>query len=227
MRNITPTSSLSRQIPIEVWKGKAVKFDRCHNFGCLVQYLRVGSDRARKGEKFAPRTCFGVFLRHVAGGAGYLVFDPNRAGVVTRSDVRFFDDVPGYPRIMGGRAPQIEEKAENHFFSLFPDTGDEEEEAEAVPPAQLPAAAPVPAAAANNPPANQHHVQFQLPAAAAPIDVIALSDSQSGVNNAGGAAGEEPEVQGGGVSPEVKGRSKAERVMMRRRANFAQYGDVL
>ena len=50
-------------------------------------------------------------------------------------DVRFFEEVPGYPKLMGGRAPQVEAAAEKHFFYLFPDPEDE------------PPAADVPAAA--------------------------------------------------------------------------------
>ena len=79
--------------------------NKSHNFGCLVQYLKVGAEKNRQGDKFAPCTCFGVFLGMAAGSAGYNVFDPHRAGVIARTDVRFFEEVPGYPKLMGGRAP--------------------------------------------------------------------------------------------------------------------------
>ena len=172
-----------------------------------------------------------------AGSAGYNVFDPHRAGVIARTDVRFFEEVPGYPKLMGGRAPQVEANAEKHFFYLFPDT-DDEPPAALVPatvvlpvmPAVLPAlpAPAVPAAlapaAANNP----AHLHFQPQAAEVPIDAIELSDIQSGINKAGGGDGGEEEVQGGGANPRVgELGSIAERVMARRRANFAQYGDIL
>ena len=86
------------------------------------------------------------------------------------------------------------------------------------------------AAAHNNPGAQVRALLFPpSPAAEVPIDAIELSDSQSGINNAG-VAGEEEEVQGeggGGANPGVNARSIGERVMVRRRANFAHFGDVL
>ena len=58
--------------------------------------------------------------------------------------------------------------------------------------------------------------------------MIELSDSQSGINNARGGDGGEEEVQGGGANPGVgEPGNIADRVMARRRANFAQYGDIL
>ena len=93
----------------------------------------------------------------------------------------------------------------------------------------MPAAAPA-TAAHNNPGAQVPAIQFPPPPAAEiPIDLIELSDSQSGINNAG-VAGEEEEVQGGGgggANLGVNAESIAERVMGRRRANFAHFGDVL
>ena len=89
-----------------------MKMNKSHNFGCLVQYLKVGGEKNSQGDKFAPRTCFGVFLGMAAGSAGYNVFDPHRVGVISRMDVRFFEEVPGYPKLMGGRAPQVQAAAE-------------------------------------------------------------------------------------------------------------------
>ena len=102
-----------------------MKMNKSHNFGCLVQYLKVGAEKNKQGDKFALRTCFGVFIGMAAGSAGYNVFDPHRVGVIARMDVRFFEEVPGYPKLMGGRAPQVEAAAKKHFFYLFPDTDDE------------------------------------------------------------------------------------------------------
>ena len=84
-------------------------------------------------------------------------------------------------------------------------------------------AVPEPAAANDHP-----HDNFQPQAAEVPNITIELSDSQSGINNAGdGDAGEE-EVQGGGANPKVgEPGSIADRVMARRRANFAEYGDIM
>ena len=59
-------------------------------------------------------------------------------------------------------------------------------------PAPAEAAVPEPAAAIDYP-----HDNFQPQAAEVPNATIVLSDSQSGINNAG-VAGEEEEVQGGG-----------------------------
>ena len=134
---------------------------------------------------------------------------------------------------MGGRAPQVEAKADGHFFQLFPGTDDEPKAGgmpgQAAIPTEVPAGAPI-AAAHNNPGAEVSALQFPPPPAAkVPIDAIELSDNQSGINNAG-VGGEEEEVQlggGGGANPGVNAGSIAERVMARRRANFAHFGDVL
>ena len=95
--------------------------------------------------------------------------------------------------------------------------------------AVVPAAA-LAATTHNNPGAQVPALQFPPPPAAeVPIDLIELSDSQSGINNAG-VAGEEEEVQGGGgggANPRVNAESIGERVMGKRRANFAHFGDVL
>ena len=92
---------------------------------------------------------------------------------------------------------------------------------------QMPApavpAAPAPAAAKN-----PEHDDFQPQAAEVPVIAIELSDSQSGINNAGSGDVGEEEVQGGGANPRVgEPGSIAERVIARRRANFAQYGNIL
>ena len=90
-------------------------------------------------------------------------------------------------------------------------------------PAPAEPAVPEPAAANDHP-----HDNFQPQAAEVPNITIELSDSQSGINNAGGGDAGEEEVQGGGANPEVgEPGSIADRVMARRRANFAEYGDIM
>ena len=155
---------------------------------------------------------------------------------------------------MGGRAPQVEAAAEKHFFYLFPDPEDEppatDVRAAAVHPIMPANLQPMPAPAAPAVPvpavlqpmpaptkpavlepagANDHlHDNFQPQAAEVPIIAIELSDSQPGINNARGGDARGEEVQGGGANPGVgEPRSIADRVMARRRANFAQFGDIL
>ena len=101
LRNMLPTSSLQGEIPLEVWTCQKIKLKDSHAFGCSVQYLKVGSDMGRKGAKYASRTSFGIFLGMPPGQTGFLVFDPLRASVLVRRDVRFYDDIPGYPRLVG------------------------------------------------------------------------------------------------------------------------------
>ena len=69
-----------------------------------MQYLKVGADKDPKSAKFASRTSFGIFLGMPVGQSGFLIFDPTRAGVLVRSDVKLFDDIPGYPRLMSAKA---------------------------------------------------------------------------------------------------------------------------
>ena len=90
--------------PSEVWSRKKVRYQDSHTFGCLVQYLRVGHDKDPKSAKFVSRTAFGVFLGMAAEQAGYNIFNPLRVGLIVRTDVRFYDSVPGYPRLMGQKA---------------------------------------------------------------------------------------------------------------------------
>ena len=213
LRNRSPTAALQGKKPSEVWSNKKVRYQDSHTFGCLVQYLKVGHDRDPKSAKFASRTAYGVFLGMAAGQAGYRIFDPLRAGLIVRTDVRFYDFVPGYPRLMGktAAAQPLSLPSDEQFFKLFPC---EETDEPAVPAAHEPA---VPAAHEPAVPAAYEPVQPHQP------EIIELSES--GVNDIGGAD-EEEEVQGGGEDAGVEDQSIADRVMARRRVNFAEFGDV-
>ena len=37
-----------------------------------------------------------------------------------RDDVKFFDDIPGYPRLMNEATREVEGPKDNDYFSLFP-----------------------------------------------------------------------------------------------------------
>ena len=137
-----------------------------------------------------------------------------RVGLIVRTDVQFYDSVPGYPRLMGQKAAAqpLSPPSNEHFFKLFPSGEDENSAAAARAPGLVPA---IPAA---HVPAVQPHQP----------EVIELSES--GVNDMGGED-EEEEVQGrgvegGGVEAGVEEQSIADRVMARRRVNFAEFGDV-
>ena len=91
-----------------------------HTFGCLVQYLKVGHDKNRSSENFASRTAYAIFLGTAQGQAGFLLFDPLRANLVVRTDVKFHDSVPGYPWLVGKHAPVTRAPADADFFTLFP-----------------------------------------------------------------------------------------------------------
>ena len=104
LRNRSPTTVLGGEKPSEIWSRKKVRYQVSHTFGYLVQYLKVGHDKDPKSTKFASRTAFGVFLGMAARQVGYTIFDPLRAGLIVRTDVRFYDSVPGYPRLMGQKA---------------------------------------------------------------------------------------------------------------------------
>ena len=136
--------------------------------------------------------------------AGYLIWDPTRTEILVRDDIKFYDDVPGYPRLqLDKKTPEV--PCDNEYFSLFP----MEEEAAAA----RPSATPTPAAAPANSPLSL------LPATTPPIDVIQLSsDTESGVNE---TDDEEGEVQ------RDLGESIADRVAARRRAHYASFGDLL
>ena len=132
-RNRSPTSSLKGGLPIEAWTGRGSKMTDIHTFGCLVQYLRVGHDIERKSDKFASKTSFGIFLGMAQKQAGFLILDPLRANLVIRTDVKFHDSVPGYPRLVGRCAPANRLPADADFFSLFP-SSDEAPDKPGIPP---------------------------------------------------------------------------------------------
>ena len=135
------------------------------------------------------------------GQSGFLVFDPTRSGVLVRSDVKFFDDIPGYPRLMSAKARmEATPPRDDDFFTYFPDEDD---------------AAPVPRPPlANDPPPTS------LPHPITPIDMIQVSDdTELGVDN----DNEDEEVDWVTTQEE----SIADRVSARRRAHFASFGDVL
>ena len=57
--------------------------------------------------------------------AGFLIFDLLRAHLVIRTDVKFHDSVPGYPRLVGKFAPVNRLPADADFFTFFPSSDDE------------------------------------------------------------------------------------------------------
>ena len=186
------------------WSNKKTNFKKVHTFGCLVQYLKVGHDKDKKGNKFATKTAYGIFLGMPKHQAGYLVWDPTRTEILVRDDVKFYDDIPGYPRLqLNKKNPEVPKDYE--YFSLFP----LEEEAAA----RTPSVQPVPAAVPSNSPPSL------LPSRTPPIDVVQLSsDTESGAN--------EDEDEEGEVEGELGG-SIADRVAARHRAHFASFGDIL
>ena len=203
LRNRTPTSALQGGIPMVAWSNKETNFKKVHTFGCLVQYLKVGHDKDKKGNKFATKTAYGIFLGMPKHQAGYLIWDPTRTDILVRDDVKFYDDIPGYPRLQLNKK-NPEEPKDCEYFSLFP----MEEGA-----AATPSVPPVPAAApANSPPSLP-------PSGTPPIDVVQLSsDTESGVH--------EDDEEEGEVEGEL-GESIADRVAARHRAHFASFGDLL
>lgn len=210
LRNRAPTSALKGGIPIEAWSSKVPNYKKVHTFGCLVQYLKLGHDKNKRSMKYASRTSFGIFLGMPSNQAGFLVFDPQRPGVLVRDDVKFFDDIPGYPRLMDKATRDVEAPKDDDFFTLFPT--DDDDAAPAIP-VDTPAAVVPPPAAVVPPPA-------AVPPPVSPIDVVQLSsDTESG------AGGEEDEGEVDWVTTETE--SIADRVSARRRAHLASFGDVL
>ena len=206
LRNRQPTSGLKGGIPIEKWSNKPGDFKRLHTFGCLVQYLRVGHDKNKQSEKYASKTSFGIFLGMPSNQAGFLIFDPLRPGMLVRDDVKFFEDVPGYPRLMRKATRDVRPPRDADYFSLFP------MEDEAAP--ALPTSPPDSVEPAVPPPPS-------LLPPVTPIDMIQLSsDTESGADGNNEHEGEVDGVQS-------NGDSIADRVSARRRAHFASFGDVL
>ena len=204
LRNRTPTSALKGGIPLEAWIGKQPNFEKIHTFGCLVQYLKVGHDKEKQSNKFASKTSYAIFLGMPKNQAGYLIWDPTRSDILVRDDVRFYDDIPGYPRlVLKKNLPKG--PRDSDFFTLFP-----MEDGAAVPPSTP----TISAAPADSPP--------PLLQPASPIDAIQLSsDSESGADDDNNEDEEEDDGE------PTQAESIADRVAARRRANFAAFGDVL
>ena len=194
------------------WSPKNHNFSKIHTFGCLVQYLKVGHDKGKQSEKYASKTSFGIFLGMPSNQASYLIFDPLRPDVIVRDDVKFFDDTPGYPRLMSKATQEVSTSAETNYFSLFPD--DEEPAPDAPPATPVILVAAVPPVASVPPPA-------AVPPPVTPIDVIQLStDAESGAD---GDDDNEREVDW----VTTQGESIADRVAAKRRAHLASFGDIL
>lgn len=206
IRNRSPTNGLNGDMPYEAWSGKKCKINEMHTFGCLVQYLKVGHDKENKSAKYASKTSYGVFLGMAVGQAGFLIFDPTRVEVVVRTDVKFHESIPGYPRLIGRNAMPVNHPRDSDFFTLFPSDEPTEE------PASSPTVSHVPP-----------HLPAQ-PAILPPFDVIHLSsDSESGINlsNDLDADGGD-ETNGGGGAESI-----ADRVAARHRALFGSNQNIL
>lgn len=202
LRNRTPTSALNGEIPLKAWSGKTNDLKLLHTFGCLVQYLKVGHDKKNMG-KLAPKTAYGVFLGMPKNQAGFLIWDPTRTEILVRTDVKFYDDTPGYPRLLHKERPMV--PRDSDYFTLFPMV--EVQGAQGASPATSPPSATPPTSS-------------PLPASSSPIDAIQLSsDTESGVN--GNDEDDEGEVN------QEREESIADRVAARRRAQLASFGDIL
>ena len=110
------------------------------------------------------------------GQSGFLIFDPTRASVLVRSDVKFFDDIPGYPRLRSAKARmQATSPRDEDFFTYFPEEDD---------------SSPGPALALQPPPTDSPS-ETSLPLPITPIDVVQLSDdTESGVDGDNDEEGE-------------------------------------
>ena len=124
--------------------------------------------------------------------------------------MKFFDDIPGYPRLMSAKAKREDEPPrDEYFFTLFPED-DDEVPTPSAPPAAIPAAIPISIIPLLIPPPNP------VP----PIDFVQLfDDTEQGTDS----EAEEEEVDW--VATE--GESIAHRVSARRCAQFASFGDLL
>ena len=206
IRNRSPTSGLKGNLPIEAWTGRESKMRDVHTFGCLVQYLKVGHDKERSSNKFASKTAYGIFLGMAQGQAGFSIFDPLRANLVIRTDVKFHDSVPGYPRLVGKNSPVTRPPTDADFFTLFPSSDDEPTQP-AVP--AIPTHSHVPAATGD--------------LDVSPIHVIPLSsDSESGVRTQEDNNEEEVDGRAGHENESI-----AHRVTARRRAHFVGLNELL
>ena len=122
---------------------------------------------------------------------------------MVRTDVKFYEDKPGYPRLRQKVTPTV--PRDDDFFTLFPMCG-------------APSTIPLTPSTATASPAATPPSLSLLPTLPPPIDVIQLSsDTESGVD--GGEEDGESEVQ--------REESISDRVAARRRAQFASFGDVL
>ena len=201
LRNRSPTSALKGGVPHTVWTGKEQNLKHVHTFGCLVQYLKVGHDKDKMG-KLAPKTAYGIFLGMPKAQSGYLIWDPTRPEILVRSDVKFHEDTPGYPRLLQKATPLV--PRDSDFFNLFP-MGEGQPKA----PSAVPIRAVVPTPPSPTPPSSS------------PIDAIQLSsDTESGVHDTSGH-------EEAAVDTPQREESIADRVALRRRAQFASFGDVL
>ena len=204
LRNRTPTSGLNGGVPLTAWTGKKTDLKSLHTFGALVQYLKVGHDKPTAG-KLAPKTAYGIFLGMPKDQAGFLIWDPTRPEILVRTDVKFYDNQPGYPRLRQKVTPVV--PRDDDFFTLFPMGGAPSTISQAPPTASQPA----------DPAAAQPSTSL-IPPPSSPIDAVQLSsDSESGVH-------EESEDN---ASEEQREESIADRVASRRRAQFASFGDIL
>ena len=66
--------------------------------------LVLGAHKGKQSAKYASRTAFGISLGMPSGQVCFVVFDPLRASVVVRSNVKFFHNVPWCPRYMAKKA---------------------------------------------------------------------------------------------------------------------------
>jgi len=88
--NRSPTKSLTRKTPFEVWYGRKPSVRHLRTFGCKVYAKRMTPGI----NKLADRSTPGVFLGYEPGTKGYRVYDPVSNKLLIARDVIFSEKEP-------------------------------------------------------------------------------------------------------------------------------------
>ncbi|KAD5960996.1 hypothetical protein E3N88_12469 [Mikania micrantha] len=86
--NLSPTKAVDNKTPIHMWSGERPNVNDLRIFGCLC----YGLTPAQQRHKFEPKSEKCILIGYSSQTKGYRLYNPKTKQIITRRDVKFFEE---------------------------------------------------------------------------------------------------------------------------------------
>ncbi|KAD0618050.1 hypothetical protein E3N88_43977 [Mikania micrantha] len=86
--NLSPTKAVDNKTPIHMWSGERPNVNDLRIFGCLC----YGLTPAQQRHKFEPNSEKCILIGYSSQTKGYRLYNPKTKQIITRRDVKFFEE---------------------------------------------------------------------------------------------------------------------------------------